>query len=349
MRLFRVIVLALTVLSVSVLAAQGGSCPALIEEALTTVQDACAEIGRNQACYGNIALEAIPRDEAPAFTFEQQGDLVNIADLQRLQLSSLDEVLGQWGIALMKLQANLPDALPGQNVTVLLFGDVEMTNAVEADDDSLTPMQAFTLRTGLGSAACEDAPADGILIQTPAGAGAVNLRANGVDIELGSTAYLTAQAGQFMTVSVMDGQGTVTADGVTVDVPAGMQTSIPLDDDLNADGEPSDPVPYDAAPLELLPIEVLPEAITIALPPGEGEGEGETAPPVTFNPMDPGSMMGFSPEFICPYLDQALAEIGMSYAEYLALIDQVMSMPQMTGVSVEGMQQFRDMIAACAG
>jgi len=105
-------------------------------------------------------------------------------------------------------------------------------------DESLTPMQAFSFRTGLGSTTCAEAPADGILIQTPEGAGKVNLRANGVDIELGSTAYLTAQPGQFMTVSVVEGQGTVTSDGVSVEVPAGMQTSIPLDDDLNADGEP---------------------------------------------------------------------------------------------------------------
>ena len=30
----------------------------------------------------------------------------------------------------MKLQANLPDTLPGQNVTFLMFGDVQVTNAV---------------------------------------------------------------------------------------------------------------------------------------------------------------------------------------------------------------------------
>lgn len=342
MRLFRVIVLLFMLSGASALAAQDASCPALIEQALAAVQDACAETGRNQACYGNIALEAIPQDGVSTFNFEQQGDLVDIADLRSLELSSLDEVLGQWGIALMKLQANLPESLPGQNVTFLLFGDVEIESAVEPGDESLTPMQAFSFRTGLGSTTCAEAPADGILIQTPEGAGKVNLRANGVDIELGSTAYLTAQPGQFMTVSVVEGQGTVTSDGVSVEVPAGMQTSIPLDEDLNADGEPSEPAPYEAAPLELLPIEVLPETISIAAP-------SPSAPPVTFNPMDPTSIMGISPAVFCPYLDQGLAEMGMSYDEYLALIDQFLSMPAMPGVSIEGMQQVRDMIAACAG
>jgi hypothetical protein len=37
-----------------------------------------------------------------------------------------------WGVSLMRLQANLPDSLPGQNATFLLFGDVQIENAVTA-------------------------------------------------------------------------------------------------------------------------------------------------------------------------------------------------------------------------
>ena len=36
---------------------------------------------------------------------------------------------GAWGVALMRIQANLPDTLPGQNVTMLIFGDVQIQNA----------------------------------------------------------------------------------------------------------------------------------------------------------------------------------------------------------------------------
>src|SRR5690606_20836366 len=35
-----------------------------------------------------------------------------------------------WGVALMQIQANLPDTLPGQNVTFLLFGDVTIEEEV---------------------------------------------------------------------------------------------------------------------------------------------------------------------------------------------------------------------------
>ena len=37
----------------------------------------------------------------------------------------------EWGIAIMGLQANLPDNLPGQNATIVLFGDVEIANRGE--------------------------------------------------------------------------------------------------------------------------------------------------------------------------------------------------------------------------
>ena len=41
----------------------------------------------------------------------------------------MDLVNGMWGVALLRVQANLPDTLPGQNVTMLLFGDVAIENA----------------------------------------------------------------------------------------------------------------------------------------------------------------------------------------------------------------------------
>ncbi|MBL8164107.1 MAG: hypothetical protein JNJ61_19115, partial [Anaerolineae bacterium] len=223
MRILRPIVLLVLLISVSVAAAQGQQCGELVEQAITAVQDACADTGRNQACYGNVALEASPREGVEDFVFDQQGDLVDVSDIDTLTLSSLDEVAGEWGVALLRIQANIPDTLPGQNVTFLLFGDVELQNAVDAensDDAELTPMQAFYFRSGLDDSACAEAPSSGILIQTPEGAGTITLRANDVEISLGSTAYFQAEAGDAMTVSVVEGEAQVTADGETVTVPA---------------------------------------------------------------------------------------------------------------------------------
>ena len=79
---------------------------------------------------------------------------------------------------------------------------------------------------------CEQAPQDGILIQTPQGVGQINLRANDVDVQLGSTAYLQAQPSGNMTVSVVEGEGHVTAQGQTVVSRQGRRRTIPMDANL---------------------------------------------------------------------------------------------------------------------
>ncbi len=411
MKSYHLLVILCVLLSFGTVLSQDDTCSALVEQTITVVNDVCASIGRNQACYGNIAVNATPREGIQDFVFEQQGDLANIADIETLRLSSLDPVDNQWGVALMKLQANLPDSLPGQNVTLLLFGNVEIQNAVASapdlrtfevsangginvrsgpstdnrvigslaqgetalangrnedaswlriqlpDSDSLgwvrvdlvtfsddaselttvdpgdneipfKPMQAFYFKAGVGGVECDEAPGDGILIQTPAGAGTIQLRANDVDIQLGSTAYLQAQPGASMSVSVVEGEAVVSAQGASVTVPAGAKVEIPIDDDLQAAGEPGEPEPYDQTPLETLPITLLPESITIADPISEedlaqaSEPTGGTAGGIT-DLSNFGALAGMDPAFFCPAIDQALAESGMSRQDYLAMLQSI--------------------------
>lgn len=335
-------------------------CPSIVQEALSATDQACSTIGRNQACYGNVDLEATAREGVESLTFSQPGDLVNIVDVRQFKLSPLDLTGSSWGVALMKLQANIPDTLPGQNVTFLLFGNVEIENAVEpvsaaaapdaitlpvtvngmapfmesltstaapemlasgakatadgrdltgemlhivlddgragwtmtqmvsieGDVNSLpeldllsgettaaaadstpaqTPMQAFYFRTGVGDAPCEQAPDSGILIQTPEGAGQIEMTMNGVELRLGSTAYV--QSGGELTVNVVEGTGQVAAEGVTRVVPAGMRVRVPqeeTDGHLVASGPPSLPEPYDETALAALPVSHLERDIIIA-------------------------------------------------------------------------------------
>lgn len=339
MRMVRVVVILLVLLGASVVFAQGDTCSVIVEQALTAVQDSCTETARNQACYGNISLQATARDGVPAFTFEERGDRVDIADITSLQLSSFDETLGHWGIALLQVQANIPNTIPGQNVTFILFGNVEIEDAVQPDDDTLKPMQAFRLRTQLGSTTCENVPEDGILIQTPEGAGQINLRVNDVDIELGSTIYLTAQPEQNMTVYVVEGEATVSAEGTSVTVPAGNQTEVPLNDDLTPSGEPSEATPYDPIPLELLPLSLLPEAITLAPSGGAAASPTQTPAPVNLNLNDPFSWASIPPEQLCPALDQELAAAGMSHASLIDMLEQLKGMEGANIPNIEAVQQ----------
>jgi hypothetical protein len=273
--------------------AASDTCPAIVQTALLAVDSFCEDTGRNQACYGNVRLEVEPQDDAMPFTFEQQGDRIDLSIVQKLTLSSMDEVTGEWGVALMRVQADLPDTLPGQNITFLLFGDVEIENAVE-DDETLNPMQAFRFRTGISDSLCADVPDSGILIQTPKGAGEINLTANGVDITLSSTAYLQAEPGDDTVISLLEGQAEVQADGVTQTVTAGQQVTVPTDENLEAAAPPSEPLPYNLPTLDVLPVTQLEQPVEV-VPNASGTtvnitGEGVVEASTTFSDQFPASL-----------------------------------------------------------
>ncbi len=210
--------------------AQANSCPEIVSKALSAADEACKKTGRNQACYGNFNLQATGQPGADGFTFDTVGDIVNIADVQTLKLSPMSVDQGEWGVALMKLQANIPDTLPGQNVTFLLFGDVEITNAVNNNiSTDKTPMQAFYLRTGAGDAQCDEAPESGLLVQTPKGVGEVAFNVNGVDVQMGSTVFFqTTATNDGMTVSTLEGAAYVTSQKNTQVIVPGTWARVPV-------------------------------------------------------------------------------------------------------------------------
>ena len=110
-------------MGVSGVAAQD-SCPTIVDAALVLADQSCAEVGRNQACYGHEQLDAKLKPESALFS--ASGDLINLADVESLTVGNMDGD-GHWGIALLKVQASLAETLPGQNVTMLLFGQVAIS------------------------------------------------------------------------------------------------------------------------------------------------------------------------------------------------------------------------------
>jgi hypothetical protein len=250
--------------------AQEEACPTIVQAALDATAEQCSATGPNQVCYGNVNLEATPQTGIEAFNFSAPGDIVSVNSISSLSLSSRVREAGEWGVALMKLQANLPDTLPGQNVNFVLFGDVQIQNGVSSNVDqgasSLTPMQAFYFQTGINDAPCAQAPDSGILVQTPQGVEQVQFTINDVNITLGSTLYLQAQKHGELIGSVVEGEATVEADGLSVVVPAGSRVRVPIDEQSHAFGVPSEPEPYDAAKMAMLPFRILPREIAIAAP-----------------------------------------------------------------------------------
>jgi hypothetical protein len=210
------------------------SCQALIDTALQASAQGCTSMGPNQVCYGNTTLTA-QLAEGALNPFQQRGDIITVDSLLSLDASPLNPSTNQWGIAIFKLLADLPRTLPGQNVTFMVFGNTSLTNPTG-------DLQAFYFSSRLGQMACARIPFDGILINMPDGSG-ISFSANGTDITLLGAAALEAHANEQMTVSVVDGSASVTANGQTQYFGAGQEVQVPMggSSGLDASGPPSAP------------------------------------------------------------------------------------------------------------
>jgi hypothetical protein len=212
----------------------GERCQQLISTALQASDQGCTRLGPNQVCYGNRTLRAnLHSNNTNPFT--QRGDIIDINSLLNLDAAPLDPLTEQWGIAIFKLVADLPGTLPGQNTTFILFGNTSLAN--ESGD-----MQAFYFSSQLGQVACDSVPFDGIYIDMPDGAG-ITFSVNGADVTLMGAAALQAHRNEEMTISLLQGSASVTADGQTQIFAAGQQVEVPLGggDGLNPSGPPSAP------------------------------------------------------------------------------------------------------------
>lgn len=116
----------------------GASCPALLELALSQIGNNCANLPRNTACYGFNSVNASFTQSVNEGFFTNPADLSQLATLKTIETTPLDLGLSQWGIAVMNVQANVPNTLPGQAVTFLLLGDTEVENAAVSDEAPIT-------------------------------------------------------------------------------------------------------------------------------------------------------------------------------------------------------------------
>lgn len=218
------------------------ACDDIVRAALQAANTACEGTTRNQVCYGNVQGSITPRNLSVELVWEKAGDRVNLTDIAGITLTPLDEQTGQWGVALMQVQASLPDTQPGQNVTLVMFGDItineDSANAIDR------PMQAFYLKTGIGTTQCAAAPTNGIMIHTPKGVGIINLTINGARMAFGSSAFITGQSdetGGRLRVTLLEGRGLVeTPDGYFQLMAPGSQLYVQLDQEGTVYGLPSE-------------------------------------------------------------------------------------------------------------
>lgn len=235
------------------------NCDDFVTSALNRADAACTLVGRNQACYGNNLIEAEFQPNTNT-TFNVAGDIVDVFSIRRLTTSPLDTTSQVWGIAILKAQANLPDTLPGQNVTFLLFGNATL--------DNITPqMQAVALQTGVGSTTCASTPDSGLVLQSPEGTQST-LMINGASLTLGSTAYLKAIQQSEMTIATIEGSAVVSSFNTTRIVQPGAQVRLVLGgaDGLQVAGPPSEPEPFNPVEINAMPLALLERPVQLPSP-----------------------------------------------------------------------------------
>jgi LysM repeat protein len=182
---------------------------AQLDTALAQLGDTCADLPRNTACYGNNALTATFVPQTAPVPFAEPADQIALASLETLTTAAYNPDLNEWGIAVMNIQANLPDTLPGQGVIMLAVGGMEVTN----NSPDTMPMAVFTFRSGIGRGACEEAPSF-IAIRSPQNIGA-QMNMNGLSFQLGSTLFLLHNQDGTYTAILTEGTMLLT-DGTTL-------------------------------------------------------------------------------------------------------------------------------------
>ena len=245
-------------------------CAMLVLEALAQTQEFCKDLAPGEACFANgpVEIETIPTFDA--VTFEKPGDTIPVDVLARIHTAPVNLDVAQWGIVAVALPANAV-ALPASPAAaeeeedlgrLFMVGDVTLFDANLEDDVAI--FDDFSVMTGESSEDCLGAPSN-LIVQSPEESD-MSFRMNGADITLGSTMVVDIIDGETMSIVVVEGTVTVTALGVTVEVPAGQMTTITISEEdgvIIVISEPSAPVDFDPAIIQFLPLQLTVEVVEI--------------------------------------------------------------------------------------
>src|SRR5215212_3469057 len=126
----RMVILFFLIITSGSVVAQSVDCAATAQKAIEAARKVCADIERNQACYGNAKVEIKPRANV-RLAFAKAGDVAPLASLEIISTSPFDADSKSWGLALLNIRADLL----GGSLTALAFGQASIGNGSEASND----------------------------------------------------------------------------------------------------------------------------------------------------------------------------------------------------------------------
>jgi hypothetical protein len=152
------------------------ACPVLVSRGFSEIGTNCSNLDRGEACYGYGQLTATfveDSDLDPDEDFVEPADRVSLLDLETVQGTAMSTPRGEWSIAVMDLQGNLPfpdldedlfaseiPNLANQAITVVQFGDVRLEDGVFPDITLIDPNQQMIEVTVTQNANVRNIPPD---------------------------------------------------------------------------------------------------------------------------------------------------------------------------------------------
>ncbi len=107
------------------------TCPALVKSALNDLGTNCANVERNTTCYGYDTVQHTAFTESvPSDFYTTAGDRADLPITEAIQTGPM-RLPQTWGLNVMNVEANVPNALPGKGVVFIQTGGVEVENGVE--------------------------------------------------------------------------------------------------------------------------------------------------------------------------------------------------------------------------
>lgn len=129
------------------------TCPALVNDAINQLSVNCSGLERNTACYAYrpIVKAHLEGDAVPNFTWTadqpELGSRIELTTTEAIQTGAFNLDAQEWGISLLNLEANLPNALVENGVTMVVLGGVEVENGVEPSEALIVPQTGVEFDT----------------------------------------------------------------------------------------------------------------------------------------------------------------------------------------------------------
>ncbi len=158
-RLIVVIILATLLLSSGshITSAQdGGNTAQFIRQVLSDLGTNCASLEHNSGCYGYQQVQAAFLDAVEDDFFSEPADRTDLTSLVTIAGSEMNVKDEIWGISILKVQANIHNALPDDHLILLSLGDITLENAVEPET-ALLPLEPVII-TSIADAPLYKAP-----------------------------------------------------------------------------------------------------------------------------------------------------------------------------------------------